>query len=145
MGGFYMYSYSKSARYVNFIFAIILFLLCIFMRLEVWYNIVIGFVGLIILKDAVKEWGATFELKGDRMVVRSRDKVIREITYREMKYLTITRKNKKWVVIADDDRILFTIKPKIENHEEMVSKLIELNKSNKKLDIHDYIKKTYKK
>jgi len=115
------------------------------MRLEVWYNIVIGFVGLIILKDAVKEWGATFELKGDRMVVRSRDKVIREITYREMKYLTITRKNKKWVVIADDDRILFTIKPKIENHEEMVSKLIELNKSNKKLDIHDYIKKTYKK
>lgn len=62
-----------------------------------------------------------------------------------MKYLTITRKNKRWVVIADDQGILFTIKPKIENYESMVSDLIKMNASNRKLEVHDYIKRIYKR
>ena len=88
---------------------------------------------------------ASFEIAGDRMKIFSKGNVVREIKYRDMKYLTITRKNKKWIVIADDERILFTIKPKIENYSAMVADLIHLNKSNKKLDVHNYIKKTYKK
>lgn len=140
-----MYSYSKRAKIINFTFVSLLIFMGIFVKVDIWYKVAMALVSIMLLRDAIKELNASFELQGDRMVVRSKDKIVREILYKEMKYLTITRKNKKWIVIADDQKILFTIKPKIDNHEKMVAELISLNKSNKKMIVHDYIKKTYKK
>lgn len=140
-----MYKYSKRTIIANFLFSFSLLTISFFLDVEIWYKIVVGLVGVMILRDAFGERNASFELLGDKLVVRNKEKLIREIKYRDMKYLTITRKNKKWIVIANDDKIIFTIKPKIERYKEMVAELIRLNKSNKKLEIHDYIKKTYKK
>lgn len=140
-----MYKYSKRTIIANFLFSFSLLTISFFLDVEIWYKIVVGLVGVMILRDAFGERNASFELLGDKLVVRNKEKLIREIKYRDMKYLTITRKNKKWIVIANDDKIIFTIKPKIERYTEMVAELIQLNKSNKKLEIHDYIKKTYKK
>lgn len=140
-----MYKYSKKTLAMNLVFVILLLFLIFVVDKEWAYNIVLVLVVVLISKDAYKEMFATFELTGDRLIVKSRDKVIKEIKYRNMKYLTITRRNKKWAVIADDNGILFTIKPRIENYEEMIGELISKNKSNKKLEVHDYIKKTYKK
>ncbi|MCH4888710.1 hypothetical protein EZV73_14040 [Acidaminobacter sp. JC074] len=140
-----MYKYSKRTIIFNFIFAGLLLILGFYIATETWYMIVVGLIALLILKDAVSELRATFELAGDRMIVRNKDKVVKEIKYRDIKYMTITRRNKKWIVLADDNGILFTIKPRIENYEQMAADLIRLNQSNKKLEVHDYIKKTYKK
>lgn len=140
-----MYKYSKLTVVINFLFASALLAIAIFLNVDVWYRVVIGLVGVMVLKDAFKERSASFELTGDRLIIKTNDKVLREIKYKEMKFLTITRKNKKWIVIADDEKILFTIKPKIENYKEMAAEVIDLNKSNKKLEVHDYIKKTYKR
>jgi len=109
------------------------------------YKIVVALVALLIVRDAFRELFASFHVTGNRLIIKSRDKVVKEITYKQMKYLTITRRNKKWIVIADDEGILFTIKPRIENYTDMVADLIEKNKSNNKLEVHDYILKTYKK
>ena len=140
-----MYKYSKLTVVINFLFASALLAIAIFLNVDVWYRVVIGLIGVMVLKDAFKERSASFELTGDRLIIKTNDKVLREIKYKEMKFLTITRKNKKWIVIADDEKILFTIKPKIENYKEMAAEVIDLNKSNKKLEVHDYIKKTYKR
>ena len=140
-----MYKYSKVTVVINFLFASALLAIALFLSVDVWYRVVIGLVGIMVLKDAFKERSASFELTGDRLIIKTNDKVLREIKYKEMKFLTITRKNKKWIVIADDEKILFTIKPKIENYKEMAAEVIDLNKSNKKLEVHDYIKKTYKR
>jgi len=140
-----MYKYSKRTIIFNFIFAGLLAILGFYIATETWYMIVVGLIALLILKDAVTELRATFEIAGDRMIVRNKDKIVKEIKYRDIKYMTITRRNKKWIVLADDNGILFTIKPRIENYEQMVADLIRLNQSNKKLEVHDYIKKTYKK
>lgn len=140
-----MYKYSKRTIYTNFGFAGILIMSALFVNVDIWYRVVIGLVSIMILRDAFKEKNVTFDLLGDRLMILSKGAAIKEIMYRDMKYLTITRRNKRWIVIADDDRILFTIKPKIEKYDEMVAKLISVNKSNKKLEVHDYIKKTYKK
>jgi hypothetical protein len=139
-----MYNYSKKSLWMNAVFVLILCYFALFLEMQLTYRIVIAFVAVLIIRDAIKEMAATFELTGDRLIIRKKEKVIREIKYKEMKYLTITRKNKKWAVIADDERILFTIKPRIENYEQMVAELIDRNKSNKKLEVHDFIKKTYK-
>ena len=142
--GDYMYRYSKRTIGLNFAFAAMLVFCTVVLSVDFWFRLVIGLMSVLIFRDAIKELYATFELKGDRMVVRFKEKTTKEILYKDMKYLTITRKNKKWIVIADDEGILFTIKPRIENHKTMVADLIRLNKSNKKLEVHDYIKKTYK-
>lgn len=140
-----MYKYSQKTLVVNFIFAGLLVFLGFFLTADWLYKLVVAVVALLILRDAFRELFASFELTGDRLVIRSRDKVVKEITYKQMKYLTITRRNKKWIVIADDEGILFTIKPRIQNYTDMVADLIDRNKSNKKLEVHDYIMKTYKK
>ncbi|GEM_PF-1056501 len=140
-----MYKYSKRTIIFNFIFAALLVFFGFFLTKEIWYVLVIGMVAVLILKDAITEMNASFEIAGDRLIVRSKDKIRKEIKYRDIKYMTITRKNKKWIVLADDEGILFTIKPRIENYEQMAADLIRLNQSNKKMEIHDYIKKTYKK
>lgn len=139
-----MYKYSKRTLVINFVFTGLLVFSAVYLKVDFIFRLVIGMISILILRDAFKEMYASFELLGDKMVIKAKDSVVREIKYREMKYLTITRKNKKWIVIADDERILFTIKPKIENYEQMVADLIEFNKSNKKLEVHDYIKRTYK-
>lgn len=143
--GDYMYKYSNKTIIMNFVFAGLLLFLLLFVNMNLGYRVVIGVVALMIIRDALNEKDASFELVGDRLIIRKKDKIIREIAYRDMMYLTITRKNKKWAVIADDEKILFTIKPRIENYEMMVTEIIEKNKSNKKLDVHNYIQKTYKK
>lgn len=140
-----MYKYSKKALWMNVIFLFILLYLIVVVDVDIIYKFVIALVAFLIFRDAVKEKQAAFEVKGDRLCIMNKDEVVREITYKEMRYLTITRKNKKWVIIADDEKILFTIKPRIENYEQMVADLIRLNRSNKKLVVHDYIKKTYSK
>ncbi|MBN2796970.1 MAG: hypothetical protein JXR88_16285 [Clostridia bacterium] len=139
-----MYKYSKKALITDLLFLLVLLYLIVFVDVDIIYKVVLVAVAAMIVRDNLKEMQATFELAGDKMIVRRKDKVVREIKYKDMKYLTITRKNKKWVVIADDDKILFTIKPKIESYEKMVSDLIRLNQSNKKMEVHDYIKRTYK-
>ena len=140
-----MYKYSKKTIVINFVLAGMLIFLGLYLATELWYKVIVGVFAFLIFKDAFKELFSSFELTGDRMVVRTKGKVVKEIPYKRMKYLTITRKNKKWIIIADDEGIIFTIKPRIENYKEMVADLIRYNQSNKKMEIHDYIKKTYKK
>lgn len=139
-----MYKYSKKALITDLLFLLVLLYLIVFVDVDFVYKVVLIAVSAMIVRDNLKEMQATFELTGDKMIIRRKDKIVREIKYKDMKYLTITRKNKKWVVIADDEKILFTIKPKIEFYEKMVSELIRLNQSNKKMEVHDYIKRTYK-
>ncbi len=140
-----MYNYSKKTIIVNFTFALFLILLTIFSGGSEFFRIALGIVAILVIRDAMREMNAGFELKNDRLVVTNSGKLVKEIKYKEMKYLTITRKNKKWAVIADDNGILFTIKPKIQNYEKMVSELININKKNKKLVVHELIKKEYHK
>ena len=140
-----MYKYSKKTIVINFVLAGMLIFLGLYLATELWYKVIVGVFAFLIFKDAFKELFSSFELTGDRMVVRTKGKIVKEIPYKRMKYLTITRKNKKWIIIADDEGIIFTIKPRIENYKEMVADLIRYNQSNKKMEIHDYIKKTYKK
>lgn len=126
------------------LFLVVLLYLLFFVQVDIIYKFVLVVVAIVIVRDNMKQILASFEVAGDRLIIRKKDKIVREIKYKEMKYLTITRKNKKWVVIADDEKVLFTIKPKIENYEKMVADLIRLNQSNKKMTVHDYIMRTYK-
>ncbi len=139
-----MYHYTKKAIAVNFIFSAILVFLVIKFETGIFMTIALAILTALLIKDAIKEMNSTFELAGDRLIVRQKEEITKEILYRDILYLTITRKNKKWVVLADDEGILFTIKPKIENYEHMVAELIEKNKKNKKMYIDATIISTYK-
>lgn len=138
-----MYKYSNTTIISNFWFAGAALVIAALMRGEILYSIILVVVAAFVLKDALKELKASFELTGDRLIVRVKDKIVKEVRYKEMKYLTISRKNKRWIVIADDEKILFVIKHRIKDHGKMVNELIKLNKSNKKLEIHEFIQRTY--
>lgn len=138
-----MYRYSKKSIYSTCLFIALLLLAAYFVNTQMAYKVGIGIIILLMVRDVFKEKDASFDVLGDKLLIKSKDKVVKTVNYKEIQYITITRKNKRWTVLANDKGILFTIKPKIKNYEEMVSKLLNLTKSNNKIDVHDYIKKTY--
>lgn len=140
-----MYQYTKQTIILNFVYVALLLFLISFTTMDWVFKAGLLFVAILILKDGLKEMGTTYEVKKDRLVVKYKDKIVKEIFYKKIKYMTITRKNKKWTVLADDEGILFTIKPKINHYEQMIAELVENNLANKKMSIHDHIKNKYPK
>lgn len=140
-----MFKITKKAQATNVLFAILLLYIVFAVEVDLIFKGIIVFVLFFIIRDIYKEFRTVITLKGDRLLVTYGKKIDKEIMYRDMRYLTLTRKNRKWIVIADDEKILFTIRPRIENYQEMVNQLIRLNKSNSKLEVHETIKKLYKK
>jgi len=138
-----MYHYSKKSIYSTCLFIALLLIVGYFVNTDVIYRVGIGIIILLMVRDVFREKDASFDLLGDKLLIKSKDKVVKTVNFKDVQYITITRKNKRWTVIANDKGILFTVKPKIENYEEMVSKLLNLTKSNNKIEVHDYIKKTY--
>jgi hypothetical protein len=139
-----MYQYTKQTIVLNFIYVGLLLFLISFTTMDWVFKAGLLFVAVLILKDGLKEMVTSFEVKKDRLVVKSKDRIVKEIFYKRIKYMTITRKNKKWTVLADDEGILFTIKPKIQNYQEMITDLVDNNLANKKMEIHHDIKNKYK-
>ncbi len=141
-----MFKYSKKTKMLNIAFiAIILFLIGLVLigQRDLIYLIILFFILVLLARDAYKEYYAFFDVLDDRLQVRVKDKVIKDIYYKDAKYLTITKKNKKWVVIANEDKVMFTIKPKIEDYETMIKKLIKNMKNYKNVVIHDQVLFTY--
>lgn len=140
-----MYQYTKQTIILNFVYVALLLFLISFTTMDWVFKAGLLFVAMLILKDGLKEMATTFEVKKDRLVVKNKDKIVKEIFYKKIKYMTITRKNKKWTVLADDEGILFTIKPKINHYEQMIAELVENNLANKKMSIHENVKNKYQK
>jgi len=138
-----MYKYTKKTLLLDFTYAAILFALAIFINVHVMYRAGIGFVGLLILRDSLKEIHTSFDLEKDRLLIKRKGLVVKEVAFKSILYVTITRRHKHWVVLANDEGILYTIKPKIENYEDLVARLLDFNKKNKKLEVHDHIKQYY--
>lgn len=140
-----MYKNTMKSQLVNAFFLALLLFLAIYVPGEIMYRIVILLVAIFVLRDTYREWLVRYDVTGKSINVYMKGKLVKEVKYSDVKYITITRKNRKWTVIANDEGILFVVKPKIENYEAMVGDILRLTQSNKKIEAHDYIKKVYKR
>lgn len=132
-----MYYYRKRDIYLQGVVAVMLVL---FGLLVGSWPIVamLGFFTFILIKDCIKLSRTVITVKGDRIEVRIGEQLDRTLYYRDLQYITRTRRNKKWVVVGHDKNI-FYIRPSISNYEQMTQEVLKYNRSNKKLFIHETI------
>lgn len=102
------------------------------------YLSILGFISILLFKDCIKQLNSVIEVKRDRLELRTGDKVSQVIYFKDLQFITRTRRHKKWVVVGHD-RNLFYIRPSIVNHEQMLEEVLKYNKSNKKVFIHETI------
>ena len=61
------------------------------------------------------------------------------IRWEDVEYVTVRRKHKSWIVVANDDDVIYTLKPLIEDYELMAKDIIEKVNGVKKVRVHEYL------
>ncbi|SCZ76886.1 hypothetical protein [Acidaminobacter hydrogenoformans] len=132
-----MYRYKKSEIYLQAAVGAMFIIFGVMLGNWVYLSI-LGLVSLFLFKDCLKQMKTVIEVKGDRIELRTGDKVTQTILYKNLQFITRTRRNKKWVVVGHDKNI-FYIRPAIIDHEKLLSEVLMFNRKNKKVYIHESI------
>lgn len=102
------------------------------------YLSILGFIAILLFKDCLKQLKTVIEVKGDRLEVRAGDHVTQVILYKDLQFITRTRRHKKWVVVGHD-RNIFYIRPSITDDQKLLAEILRYNRTNKKVFIHETI------
>ena len=102
------------------------------------YLSILGFIAVLLFKDVLTQRKTVIEVKKDRLEVRAGTQIKQVIYYKDLQFITRTRRHKKWVVMGHD-RNIFYIRPSIVRYEAMLEDVLRYNKSNKKVFIHETI------
>jgi hypothetical protein len=99
------------------------------------YLSILGFFSILLFKDSFKQLKTEISVLGDRIEVRTGEKVTQVIYYKDFQFITRTRRHKKWIVLGHG-RNIFYIRPSIERYQEMTAQVLKYNQTNKKVFIH---------
>lgn len=132
-----MYQYKKRDIYLQAIVGVMFIFFGGLLGNWVYLSI-LGFIALLLFKDCLKQLKTVIEVKGDRIEQRIGDKVTQVVYFKDLQFITRTKRHKKWVVVGHDQN-LFYIRPSIVNWEQLLAEVLKYNKSNKKVFIHETI------
>lgn len=91
-----------------------------------------------IVRDIYRMMGTTYELSEEGIQLKVRDKVREDRKWKDMDYITRSRKNTRIVALVFDKDVV-AIPPYVENFEGMIKEIFELNAKNKHVSIHESI------
>jgi CDP-diglyceride synthetase len=117
--------------------AVLLFLLSIIVG-NIVFVIVCAFISFILIKDCFKIAKTEYEVNSYGIYVRVAGNVVKKIKWSEIKVITRTRKNPKWIVVGHGSSLI-NIKPTIENYLDMAKEVVEHKKGDNSVYIHHTI------
>ncbi len=136
-----MYGYNLKAKLISLVFVFMLIALTLFV--DKWGLKLLFFLATVLMtKDAIVMLSGKYSVTrtGLRLKDKFRDREV--ANWRQLEYITITKKNKKWVALVMPKDIYY-LKPNIDNREELLQNIIEQVKGSKTLAIHDDINERF--
>jgi hypothetical protein len=128
-----------SIKFKNKIYEVLL-LLIIVVAIAYSHNFllltVLVFLGFALLKDIIFNWNLQYVTDDEVLFIESRNKIKKIIKYKNIEFITISRRNKKYIAIGNED-VVFLLKDDIENRRVLVQKV--LSKAPKKAYIHENV------
>lgn len=107
---------------------------------------VMAFFSAIVFKDIVLNWNKQLVLGQDTFYIESNKKVSKELKYREIEFITISRNSKKYIAVGNDKTVNM-LKTDIVDRKELVEELLRKTSRNKNIYVHENVKsviETYK-
>ncbi len=136
-----MYGYNIKAKGFSLLIVFVLISLALFV--DKWGFKALFFLSAVFMtKDAIRVLSAQYYVTSSGLHLKDRfgDKEV--INWRELEYITITKKNKKWVALVMPQNIHY-LKQNIDDREALMHTIIEKVKGSKTLAIHDDINERF--
>lgn len=121
--------------YAQITFAILIILGPLILRNLVYLMITL-LIGLLMLKDAFNNLRVEYEIDEKGLKVFGNEKLKKSIEWSQVEFLTISKKNKRWVVIGNKN-ITIILKPSIIGFDELVKSTISYVRKRKKVYVHE--------
>ncbi len=132
-----MYHYNLKSRVLSLVYVFMLVSLALFVNK--WGIKALFIIATVLLaKDAIIMWSAKYSVDNNGLRLKDKFRDRQLVSWRELEYITITRKNKKWVALVTPQNIHY-LKQNIENREELMHNIIEKIRGSKTIAIHDDI------
>lgn len=136
-----MYQYSLKGKIISVLSVVILIALFFIVKHIVFKTLFMLF-ALLMVKDAISVMTFSYHVT-DQGLYRQDVFGKRQVcNWHDLEYITITKKNKKWIALVSNDRIKY-IKDHILNRDMLLKEMIGYAKKNKELAIHDTINEVY--
>lgn len=100
------------------------------------YMVITSVIGLLMLKDAFKNLRVEYEIDETGLKVFGNETLKKSIEWADVEFLTISKKNKSWVVIGNKS-ITIMLKPSIIGFDELIESTIKYVRKRKKVYIHE--------
>ncbi len=136
-----MYGYNLKAKLISLVVSFALIALTIFV--EKWGIKVLFFLATVLMvKDLIIMLTAKYSVtqNGLRLQDKFRDREV--ISWDKLEYITITKKNKKWVALVMPEQIHY-LKQDIEDREALLHDIIKRIKDSRTIAIHDDINERF--
>ncbi len=136
-----MYHYNLKTKILSLVYVFMLVSLALFV--EKWGIKALFIIATVMLtKDAIITWSAEYSVDNNGLRLKDKFRDRQLVSWRELEYITITRKNKKWVALVTPDDIKY-LKQNIENREELMHNIVEKIRGSKTIAIHDDINERF--
>lgn len=132
-----MYKYTKRSLMMQGTIVFLALILTVFGN-HIAFQLIAAFVGILMGKDLAISMTTDIVLDDEGMLEKSKFRTRYRIKWSEVEYVTITRKNKKWIIIGNDDQF-YTLKPLIKDYELMAKDIVEKVNAVKKVRVHEYL------
>ena len=88
------------------------------------------------LRDAFKNLRVEYQIDQNGIKLYANEKIKKEIEWKDVEFLTISKKNKKWIVIGNK-KVTIIMKPSIINFEELIDSTTKYVSKRKKVYVHE--------
>ncbi len=130
-----MYRYNLKSKILSLVYVFMLVSLALFVNK--WGIKALFLIATVLLtKDAISMWSAVYSVDNNGLHLKDKFRDRQLVSWRELEYITITKKNKNWVALVTPNQIRY-LKQNIENREELLHNIVEKIKGSKTIAIHD--------
>ncbi len=137
-----MYKYNTLGKLIS-IGSVALLIVMIYISKNMFFDFLFTFATVFMIKDAISVFTTNYQVTEEGFYKKDIFKTRELCNWHNIEYITITKKNKKWIAITLKDGGIKYIKQHIDNRRELLLEIIEYAKKNKHLAIHDYINNEY--
>lgn len=132
-----MYRYKKKALIKDFLSLLLMLFLTLFAvyNKSYYWATFGGVLSLLLVKDFYKIYRLELVANSEGLYEKTGESMRKVFDWKQLTYVTRTKKFNKFVVLADDDRNYYYLKPSLEGRESLLKEIIGYNMKNKNLQI----------
>ena len=138
-----MYSYNNKMKYKQMLFVFISLVAAILVA-QIFLRVLFFIFVVLMARDLLKVSKTAFKVLPDRIQVFVGEQMEKEVMYKDLEFITLTRKNKNWVVLVTKDGNVTKLTRDIINFDVLIKEILNYTKSNKKIEVHEQILSQYK-